>query len=235
MTKELSAGVVSLLLLSLTTIFQPASADMIVDNSIIQFEPGKSARQDISVTNNGDKPLYIKVTPSVIRNPGTARQSREKIINPKTAGLLVSPNKLVIAPGGRKLIRFVNLDPRRDTEGIYRVTIEPVTSKLIAQETGLKVMIGYEILVLAQPRKPVPELLVERTGHNLIMVNNGNTDIYLFQGKQCPAEESGSSECANLRDRRLYPGNRWEFALPHDAPAQFQMAVGSSNSVRLIP
>jgi len=66
---------------------------MTLDKSVIHFEPGKPNRQDVVIKNDKDKPLYIKVTPYSILNPGTDKQSREKITNPKKSGLLVSPNK----------------------------------------------------------------------------------------------------------------------------------------------
>lgn len=220
----------------LLTLFPTASlADMILNNSIIHFEPGKPSRQDIMVENSADEPLYIKVTPYSILNPGTEQQNREKIINPKESGLLVSPNKLVVPPGGRKLIRFVNLNPRGDKESVYRVTIEPVTGELVGKETGLKLLIGYEVLVLAQPVKLNPRLVAKRAGKTLSLSNQGNTNIYLMQGKQCPGENTAAEDCTTLRDKRLYPGNKWTVSLPHDGPLQYQLAIGTKNSLRPIP
>jgi hypothetical protein len=210
-------------------------ANMILNKSIIHFEADKPNRQDIVVENNGNTPLYLKVTTHSILNPGTDQQSREKIINPKEAGLLVSPNKLVVPPKGRKLIRFLNLKPKRNQEGVYRVAIEPVAGKLIAKKTGLKILIGYEVLVLAQPLDPAPSLVTTREGQNLIMSNQGQTNIYLLQGKQCPPQSTNAEECASLRNGRLYPGNKWSISLPHDAPVQYQISIGTQNSLRSIP
>jgi P pilus assembly chaperone PapD len=210
-------------------------ADMILDNAVIHFESGKPNRQDVVVKNTSNKPLYIKVTPYSIINPGTDQQSREKVINPKEAGLLVSPNKLVVPPKGRKLIRFLNLNPKRDQEGVYRVAVEPVAGKLVAKKTGLKILIGYEVLVLAQPVNPEPKLVAKREGRNLNLSNEGSTNIHLLGGKQCPQKSASTEDCESLRSGRLYPGNKWTVLLPHDESVQYQLAIGTQNSSQLIP
>ncbi len=66
---------------------------MILNKSIIYFEPGQPNREDLEIQNAGADPLYIQVTPKVVHKPGSNDQSREVFDNPKQAGLLVSPNK----------------------------------------------------------------------------------------------------------------------------------------------
>ncbi len=219
-------------LLSLLALPLPIQAEMQIDNSIVVFEPDKPARQDITVSNTGEQPLYIQVTPYAIEHPGTTRQKREKIVDPRKAGLLVSPNKLVVPPGGKKRVRFVNLDPARTEEGVFRVTIEPVAGKLQASDTGIKVMVGYEVLVLAQPKNPTPDIVATREGSRLVLRNNGNTNAYLFRGRQCSSPQTDVESCTSLRDRRLYPGNEWVLELPHDGPVEFHLAVGNKNTLK---
>ena len=233
MSKEiilrLSLGLACLLTLS------PSLAEIILNNSIIHFEPGQPNRQDIAVENTANEPLYLKVTPYSILNPGTEEQSREKIVNPKKSGLLVSPNKLVVPPKSRKLIRFLNLNSKRDQEGVYRVTVEPVVGQLVAKKTGLKILIGYEVLVLAQPVSPEPKLVAKRDGKSLKLSNKGHTNIHLLRGKQCPPHSTNAEDCKSLRTGRLYPGNEWTISLPQDGPVQYQLAIGKQHSMRSIP
>jgi len=210
-------------------------ADMTLDKSVIHFEPGKPKRQDVMVKNNQNTPLYIKVTPYTILNPGTDKQSREKITNPKKSGLLVSPSKLVVPPNGKKLIRLLNLDPKRHQHGVYRVAVEPVAGKLVGEESGLKILIGYELLVLAQTENPQPKLVAKRNGRSLKLSNEGDTDVYLMEGKQCPSKNANTKDCAVLRSGRLYPGNKWTVSLPHDQPAEYKISVGTEHSLRSIP
>ena len=209
-----------------------AQAEMQIDNAIILFEPNSLARQDITVTNTGNQPLYLNITPNRIIHPGTSQQRREKITDPRAAGLLVTPNRLVVPPHGKKRVRFVNLDPTREDEGVFRVTIQPVTGELTSQGTGIKMMVGYEVLVLAQPQNPEPKLVASRDGKRLLLRNRGNTDVYLYRGKQCPVGATDDAQCTPLHDRRLYPGNEWALELANDGPVEFQLAIGSKHSAR---
>ncbi len=209
-----------------------ASAEMQIDNSIIVFKSDDTVRRDITVTNNGDTPLYLKVTPYVIDKPGTTAEQRKKITDPRESGLLVSPRKLVVPPGRKKRIRFVNLHPKREQETVFRATIEPVAGELTAKGTGIKVMVGYEVLVLAEPVNPHSELVAERHGNRLVISNRGNANALLFRGKQCQSSNAQQENCASLPDKRLYPGNQWDIALPGAGPVEFHVANSSGNSLK---
>ncbi len=213
----------------------PASATMVVSNSIIHFGPDQPNREDVEIENPTSEPMYIKVAPSIVRNPGTDAEQREMITNPKEAGLLVSPNKLVIPPGGRKLVRFVNLRPQATEEMVYRVAITPVVNEVKANATGVKILIGYEVLVLTQPVNAQPELVAERAGNTLTFRNDGNTNVLLREGYQCPIETEDKEQCEPLSGKRIYPGNQWSVDLPLDRPAEYYLAVGRKNSVAVYP
>lgn len=212
-----------------------ASANMVVSNSIIHFGPDQPGREDVEIENPTSEPMYIQVAPSVVRNPGTDAETREPITNPRQAGLLVSPNKLVIPPGGRKLVRFVNLNPMASEEQVYRVAITPVVDKVSANETGVKILIGYEVLVLTQPVNARPGLVAERRGKTLSFRNEGNTNVLLREGYQCPPDTEDKEQCEPLSGKRIYPGNQWSIDLPLDRPVEYYLAVGRKNSVAVYP
>lgn len=208
-------------------------ADMVLDNVIIHFEKDSPNRRDVTVSNGGSDPLYIEVIPYKVNMPGTPMESRNKVTNPKKAGLLVSPNKLVVKPGTRKVVRFVNLNTQRDEEGVYRVLFKPVTGPIQAEETGVKLMIGYEVLVLAHPKNTRTDLQEKRQGNSLELTNSGNVDVYLRQGMQCQSLETPDSECHPLPDKRLYPGNSMNISLANNGPVKYQLGVGSQNTVKI--
>lgn len=223
------------LLLALTLApFMPAAiADMVLDNVIIHFEKDSPNRRDVSVSNGGSEPLYIEVIPYEVTSPGTSNEAKVKIVNPKQAGLLVSPNKLVVQPGSKKVVRFVNLNNKRDAESVYRVLFKPVTGPIQAEETGVKLMIGYEVLVLAHPQNATANLTEKKRGNQLDLTNSGNVDIYLRQGAQCPALDSVEADCFALPDKRLYPGNTISLKLTNNGPVKYQVGVGSQNTMRI--
>ena len=84
-------------------------AGISLSNVIFHFEDDGKRSQDVVVYNRGTEVAYVRVEPSIIHNPGTDQEKREIYRDPKAAGLLVTPQKLVVPPGGRKLVRFVRM------------------------------------------------------------------------------------------------------------------------------
>ena len=207
-------------------------ADMVLNKSIIYFEPGEPSREDLEIQNIGSDPLYIQVTPKIVHNPGTDEQSREVYENPKEAGLLVSPNKLIVPPNGRKLLRFVNLNTNTKEEKVYRVSITPVVGELTAEKSGVKILIGYEVLVIVHPENGMFELVHKRTEKNLTITNQGTQNVLLRKGTQCPpgVEEE---KCHQLPGKRLYPGNVWSINLEQNLPVTFFLSQGKEHSVKV--
>jgi P pilus assembly chaperone PapD len=210
-----------------------AAASMVLSNVIVHFEPGAPARQDIDIQNSGEEPLYVEIKPHQVFDAGSPNEHRELIRDPRSAGLLVTPNRLVIAPGARKRLRVVNLKPNDTSERVYRIAVTPVVGELNANQSGLKVLIGYEVLVLAQPQTPQPELFAQRIGQSLHFENRGNTNVLLREGHQCEQDAQPLDQCEPLASKRLYPGNRWQVALPYDRPAQFQLGIGTQHQTRV--
>ncbi len=207
----------------------PVQASMVLSNVIVHFEPGEPTRQDIDIENTGDEPMYVDVKPHLVLNPGTDQEQRQLIRDPRSAGLLVTPNRLVIAPRSRKRLRMVNLNPGSKAERVYRVAVTPVVGDLTAEQSGLKILIGYEVLVLAQPVAVAPQLHVERVGRTLQFENLGNTNVLLRDGHQCEQPQMLREACMPLASRRLYPGNRWAIDLPLDQPARYHLGIGTQN------
>ncbi len=90
--------------------------------------------------------MYVQFKPSVVIAPGTENEKRETITDPRESGFLVTPNKLVTPPGGRKLVRLVSLQPLGEKERVYRVIFKPIVGDLESDHIGIKVLIGYEVL-----------------------------------------------------------------------------------------
>ncbi|MEM6638797.1 MAG: fimbria/pilus periplasmic chaperone [Pseudomonadota bacterium] len=212
-----------------------SGASMVLSNVIVHFEPGDAPREDIEIENTGKEILYIEVTPYEILEPGTPNERRQKVRDPKVSGLLATPSRMVIGPGARKRLRLVNMTPDSEKERVYRVAVTPVVGELATKQNGLKVLIGYEVLVLTQPRYPLPDVKVKRDGNRLHFENQGNTNVLLRDGHQCANEEEAREDCVALASRRLYPGNRWELDLPYDRPVHFHLGTGTTNTARTYP
>jgi P pilus assembly chaperone PapD len=206
-------------------------AEMVLDRSILVFDGDDGGRQDVEVTNTGADNLYLDTEILRVTDPGTDQETRAEVEDPGAAGLLVTPARMVVPPGGRRLVRVVAMDEPGETDGIYRVNLLPVVPPQTAETTAVKVVVAYQLLVILRPRDAQPDLVWTREGDRIRFRNQGNTNVLLYNGSQCPAGvEPGSEDCVDIGvARRLYAGNEWELELPLSAPVEFTTTVGKRN------
>lgn len=196
----------------------PASADLVLSELIVELQPGNQAREDVEIWNNSPERSYVAIEPREIIDPGLSSQSDRKDPDPQKLGLLVSPSRMILEPGQRRLLRVAALLPAADREHVYRVTVRPVVGGIQSNDTGLKVMIGYDVLVLVRPTQPIPRVSAVRTGRALRFSNSGNVSVEVIDGRQCA---KARSDCTELPGKRLYPGASWTVDLKSDLPAQY--------------
>lgn len=194
-----------------------ASAELGLSQLIVELQPGKHDRQDVEVENSGPDQAFVEIDPREIVSPGTTPEQSRTDPDPEKLGLLVSPSRLILQPGERRLIRFATLAPTSDRERVYRVTVKPVVGKLSSAQSGLKVLLGYDVLVLVRPSVPDAELSAARNDGKLTFRNDGNVSVELTEGQQCDAP----GHCTELPDKRLYAGASWTVALKSAAPAEY--------------
>jgi hypothetical protein len=204
----------------------PARANRSLSKVIVDFAPAAPSRDDIEITNRGDEVLYVSVEPFEVIEPGQPGEHRVGNPDPRVLGLLVSPNQLVLGPGERKIVRFSLLERPVEMDRVYRVAIQPVVGELTAQRSALKIVVGYDVLVIARPLDGRPVLSVFREGADLEIRNLGNTNALLFDGRQCDEQES----CVDLPSKRIYPGGAWQVQLPGEGPVRYLVGSGSGTT-----
>lgn len=204
----------------------PVSAQLSVDRLWVDFEPGTPHRADIIIRNESADRYYITVAPAEIVDPGTDTERRVEQTDPEQLGLLVTPNRLVIEPGGSRSVRMISLNEDVPQDRIYRVKITPQVGDIQAaapegaRGIAIKVLAAYDILVTSRPNKVKADLKVNRTQDELVISNVGNSNTLLYEGKACAGSKNSTgstddeSECADLGARRLYPGNIWKITVP---------------------
>jgi P pilus assembly chaperone PapD len=225
---ELPVARTALKLLMAVLLFVPATAraGLVLSQMIVDLQPGKASRQDIEVWNNSPDSAYVAVEPSEILHPGSKSETRRQDPNPESLGLLVSPARLVLEPGQRKLVRLASIAPASDRERIYRVTIKPMVGAIASDQSGLKILVGYDVLVLARPAQPRAEVVGTRSGDTMTFRNSGNVSVELIEGRQCV---SASKVCSELAGKRLYPGVEWSLQLkPGSRPEYLLKSPGQS-------
>ena len=132
-----------------------ASAQIVLSNLIVDLSPGKDARQDIEVLNSAPDRAYVSVEPAEIVDAGTLSQMRKLEADPEKLGLLVAPSRMILEGGQRKLIRIAAIAPPADRERVYRVTIKPVIGHVTSGQSGLKILVGYDVLVVCPGIRPI--------------------------------------------------------------------------------
>jgi P pilus assembly chaperone PapD len=196
----------------------PARADLVLSELIVDLQPGKHAREDVEVWNNSPDRSYVAVEPREILNPSTPSQKARLDPDPEKLGLLVAPARMILEPGQRRLLRIAALAQDAGHEHVYRVTVKPVAGAVQANDSGLKIMVGYDVLVLVRPALPAPGVRVVRNGRALTFTNSGNVSVEIVDGRQCAAPRA---QCVDLPGKRLYSGASWSVQLPSDGPAEY--------------
>jgi P pilus assembly chaperone PapD len=204
---------------------RPAEAEILLSQLVVEIAPGNHVRSDIEVWNNDSERAYVSAEPREILDPGTPSESRREDPDPERLGLLVSPSRMILDPGQRRLLRIAAIAPSSDRERVYRVTVKPVVGELSAPGSGLKLLIGYDVLVLVRPRDMKPHVSGTRSGGRLVLRNDGNVSVELVDGKMCnPAGRS----CSDLPGSRLYAGAEKTVDITPGSQVQYKLKAGAT-------
>lgn len=205
-----------------------ARADIVLSQLIVELSPGRHAREDIEVWNNSSDRAYVATEPSEVIDAGKPTEHRLREADPAKLGLLVSPARMILEPGQRKIVRVAFIAPAADRERVYRVTVKPVAGQLSSDRSGLKILVGYDALVIARPLQRKSNVVATRNGEELRFTNAGNVSVELVGGQQCDA---GGKNCTNLPAKRLYAGAEWTQKLKLAAAADYSIKI-ADESVR---
>ncbi|MEX2468206.1 MAG: hypothetical protein WD396_00485 [Pseudohongiellaceae bacterium] len=227
-----------LLLLTMSLLSGHSVAELVVNRSIVIYDDPASVKEDVVVINSdSERNLYVQVDAYRVMAPGSVNEELLKIVPDVAPEFLVSPNKLVVPPSARNLVRFLDLAGDRASERVYRVNLIPVTPPVELEDTGegriasrLEVVVAYQVLAIVLPHDPQPELSFSGEGGLARFGNTGNANYLLTDGQQCnPADPA---DCRKLQNRRVYPGNEWTLSLPFDGPFTYKVKTHNGLSSR---
>ncbi|WP_058709048.1 hypothetical protein [Pantoea stewartii] len=172
----------------------------------IEVNIGKSGNSKIEVISSSEKVAFVKVSVKKIINPGTPHEKELEVEGLDKNGLIVTPLKLAITPGSKRIVRMVTLDtPEKETT--WRVYFQEVSSDEYNNvsdnsmhgetkaEVGVNIVWGALVHVL--PKIPTYNLILNtKTGS---IYNAGTSRIKIkgickrsYDGK-CNWKESGST------------------------------------------
>jgi P pilus assembly chaperone PapD len=187
-----------------------ARAELVLSQLILDLEPARNTRGDVEIWNNGRDVVYVAVEPREILRPGTPLETGLVNPDPEQLGLLVSPARMILDPGQRKRLRIASISKPAYKERVYRVTVKPVVGQLSSDHAGLKILVGYDLLVLVRPTSTRPSVVGIRAGDHLIVRNDGNISVELMDGKACDAAKK---VCEPLAGGRIYAGAEKKFPI----------------------
>ncbi len=205
-----------------------AEAQLTVSEMIVDMV-APDDRHDLLVGNSGDETMYVAVEITELINPGMPNQTKVVHHSPAEAGILLSPNRLVLGGGERAVIRMAVIDRPDSIDRVFQVTVKPVLGEQEDDESVIRLLIAYGVLVIVRPEELMPDLVVERQGRSLSAENQGNTMVQLGYGRQC--NEAGE-ECTDLPTKRVYPGGNWQVELTYETPVEFSITSGGETTVR---
>lgn len=229
-----------LLVLTGLLVVHTAVAGIGLSEVIVDFSDPRKQRHDIWIVNDGKERAYITIEPAEIVNPGRPDEKRVNQPDPEKRGLLVSPTRLILEPQQRRMVRLVVLGNRQQ-ERIYRLRVQPVapppgteTDQPPPTRSGIaiKILTGYDALVIVRPREARAGIETRREGDKLVFRNTGNTNALLFNGKQCDA--SGKN-CKDLPAMRLYAGASKTIPVPYRTPVRYEVMEGTDRRQREFP
>lgn len=201
----------------------PAHAELILSKVIIDLRAGDPPYHDLEVWNSGEERIYVVVSPSEIISAGMPDQTRVEHPDPTVSGLLVTPQRIVLEAQQRRLVRVSAVGPRRDKDRVYRVTVKEVAGEVTSETTALKILLGYDVLVIYRPPAVSGQITGTRDGRKLTLHNDSNTAQEIFDGKQC---DTKGANCASLMATRLYPDANLEQELMFDTPVEYSVTYG---------
>lgn len=200
-----------------------ARAELLLSQLIVELAPDTRSRTDLEIVNTGPDRAFVTVEPREILNAGTEHEAHRQEADPEKLGLLVTPNRVVLEAGQRKLVRIAAISAG-ERERVYRVTVKPVLGKLTSSESGLKVLVGYDALVLVRPSKLAPHVSSQWSAGQLIVLNDGNVSVELVDGERC---SMASKSCEPVPGGRLYVGAKKKIAVRPGGQVKYKLKVSN--------
>ena len=221
-----------------------AYAHLSIDKLWIDFAQGETERSDVVIRNDSKDRYYVSVSVSEIENPGTPDEKRVDQPDPEKAGLLVTPNRLVLDPGALRSIRLVSLNEDLIKDRVYRVLVSPQIGAIEAGKSPdadsrgltIKMLASYDVLVVVKPHDAQAKLSAQRTPTDVVLSNTGNSNILVADGLVCPdtiSESSASDKtCQTFDATRLYAGNSTTIPIAHPTDKIYvKTRIGSSSGL----
>lgn len=197
----------------------PVAANLVVYPMTSTIGVEQDGIGQIQLHSKSDKVQYIKVSVTQIQRPGTPDEHESPLSPADTLGIVVSPQRTVLAPGASRTVRII-AQAMPSEETVYRVYFEPVAAPDLADEAtldqGVQPRIGVNLiwgaLVRLLPDERRTSISLQQNGGALR--NDGTLRVGVLQVGRC-ADTKGEKDCIwNDVNRSLYPGSTLPVSTP---------------------
>ncbi|MGZ2748872.1 hypothetical protein [Burkholderia stagnalis] len=122
----------------------------------LTLSPDKPA-PELWAENVGDTPLYLDVTQQLVMNPGESPERLVPVSEAPSPTLLVSPNRLALAPGQKYRVMLKELGTPTQAK-VWRLTFRP-RERIVVDAAGLSgtqaplvISVGYGVVIYQMAR-----------------------------------------------------------------------------------
>ncbi|EDR2882561.1 hypothetical protein PZ84_004666 [Salmonella enterica subsp. enterica] len=159
----------------------------------------------LNVYSNSTETQYVNVVVKRVLNAATPQQKEESISPVSRDGLIASPQRFILAPEGKHIIRLLPLSIP-ETEGVYRVYVSVVPehdedSAGKKNSASVSVNIIWGALVYVEPKEKHIEFYYDKSLDEL--KNNGNVHVRITQYGFC--KRQGACEWRSY-GHNIFPG-----------------------------
>ena len=188
------------------------------------FTTQSPRRFDATLSNSGNRTEYINMKTVKIVRVKKNSYKNVTIKNPIQDGLVISPNRLVLQPNQKRIIRISYIKPYPKFDQYYQISGSPVPPKLIPNDNnsknkiqaGLQISIIYALSVTVRPEHLYPIVAIKVQHKTLLITNKGNTKVKLINGKQCHLKN-----CYALKSKVVFPQSSIKIPLKYQDPVEY--------------
>jgi len=203
----------AVLLIALST--SEVSAQLNVDKSVIELS-SSDERRVIRLSNSGEDTLYVNLELHQVQDPTALEMTLLPSTDALSSGILVHPRQLIIAPGQTRTARVVLKKSIPEIDEVYRLVLSPFAGDALAESkstkgAGIRMLLGYKILVLVRPDELNPEIELQRDSESVRLVNHGNTNVLMRTLEACNPD---GLSCQKLPSNRVYAGEVLSLDIP---------------------
>lgn len=165
-----------------------ANANVMVYPMSLTMNDVNLSKNQFKVYSKSDKVQYLSIYVKKVLNPATAQEKEVPVSILSGSGIIASPQKIILPPGGEHTVRLRSLSSP-SKELLYRVYVEPVAAstvedQVVAQDGGsVGISLTWGVLVYSKPQTPVVKLGVDiRNGK---IENKGNIHAWIKDVSMC--------------------------------------------------